>query len=196
MRRLRSLLVVLGLLALTASACAIPTQGSPSPVGSSKVPFGLLNPHPPTTTTTQPKPSSLVPVKVFFLTSGNQLQSVPRVVASPAPLSAIIDALLAGPTSAETTQGYTTAIPGNVALISATAQGNIVTVNMNTAFGEITGTNAELAVSQVVATVATENGLGTGVIFEIDGQRTSVPIANGSEVAGPVYLIEFLNTAP
>ncbi len=196
MRRRRGLLVVLGLLALTASACAIPTQGSPSPVAPSKVPFGLLDPPPPTTTTTQPKPSSLVPGKVFFLPSGNQRQSVPRVVASPAPLSAIIDALLAGPTSAETTQGYTTAIPGNVALISATAQGNIVTVNMNTAFGEITGTNAESAVSQVVATVATENGLGTGVIFEIDGQRTSVPIANGSEVAGPVYLIEFLNTAP
>ena len=67
---------------------------------------------------------------------------------------------------------------------------------MNTAFGQITGNNTELAVAQIVATVATENGLATGVIFEIDGQRTSVPIANGSQVAGPVYLIEFLNVAP
>ena len=59
---------------------------------------------------------------------------------------------------------------------------------MNSAFGQITGTATELAVAQIVATVATENGYGTGVIFEIDGQRTSVPIANGSQVAGPVYL--------
>ena len=46
---------------------------------------------------------------------------------------------------------------------------------MNTAFGQITGNNTELAVAQIVATVATENGLATGVIFEIDGQRTQRP---------------------
>ena len=31
------------------------------------------------------------------------------------------------------------------------------------------------------------------MIFEIEGQRTDVPIANGSQVAGPVYLLEFLS---
>ena len=196
MRPRAAVAALLGLLALAASACAIPTQGSPSTLPPSKVPFGLLDPHPPTTTTTQPKPSSLVPVKVFFLNATNGLTPAERYVDSPAPLSAVIDAMLAGPSNAETKQGISTAIPSNVALISATTQGNIVTVNMNTAFGEITGTDAELAVAQIVATVATQNGLGTGVNFEIDGQRTSVPIANGSEVAGPVYLIEFLNTAP
>jgi spore germination protein GerM len=92
--------------------------------------------------------------------------------------------------------GVVTAIPGNVTVLSTTTQGGVVTVNMNTAFGQITGNNTELAVAQIVATVATENGLATGVIFEIDGQRTQVPIANGSQVAGPVYLIEFLNVAP
>ena len=34
------------------------------------------------------------------------------------------------------------------------------------------------------------------MLFEIDGQRTSVPIANGSQVTEPVYLIEFLSIAP
>ena len=137
-----------------------------------------------------------MPVKVFFLNSSSQLQPVPRVVASPAPLTAIIIAMLAGPTTAETASGVFTAIPSDVAVLSTTAQGGVVTVNMNSAFGQITGTSTELAVAQIVATVATENGLGTGVIFEIDGQRTSVPIANGSQVAGPVYLIEFLSVAP
>ena len=55
--------------AVAAAGCAIPTQGAPSTIAPSKVPFGLLDPHPPTTTTTQPKPSSFVPVKVFFLNS-------------------------------------------------------------------------------------------------------------------------------
>ena len=31
-----------------------------------------------------------------------------------------------------------------------------------------------------------------GVLFEIDGQRISVPIANGSQVNSPVYLFDFL----
>ncbi len=39
-------------------------------------------------------------------------------------------------------------------------------------------------------------GLTTGVVFEIEGQRISVPIANGSLVAGPVYLLQFYNIAP
>jgi hypothetical protein len=165
-------------------------------VSPSKVPFDLLDPHLPTTTTTLPKPSSLVPVKVFFLTSNSQLTTVPRVVAAPAPLTAVITSLLAGPTRTETGQGITTAIPSNVAVISTTTAGGVVTVNMNAAFGAITGSSIELAVAQIVATVATEVGLNTGVVFEIEGQRTSVPIANGSQVSDPVYLIEFLSVAP
>jgi spore germination protein GerM len=182
------------LLAFVAAGCAIPTQSAPSTMSSSKVPFGLLDPHLPTTTTTQPK--SFVPVKVFFLNTTNQLASAPRDVAAPAPLSAVVTSLLAGPTKGETDQGLSTAIPSDVSVLSATTQDGIVTVNLSAAFGDITGNSIELAVGQIVATVATENGLNTGVVFQIAGQRTSVPIANGSQVNGPVYLIEFLSVAP
>ena len=71
----------------------------------------------------------------------------------------------------------------------------VVVVNMNSAFGQITGTDLSLAVGQIVATVAAAKGTGTGVVFEIDGQRTAVPIANGTEVSGPVYLIQFLSSS-
>jgi spore germination protein GerM len=188
--------LALVLTACAAAGCAIPTQSAPSTMPPSKVPFNLLDPHLPTTTTTLPKPTSLVPVKVFFLNASNQLTAASRVVAAPAPLTAIITSMLAGPTKAEITQGLSTAIPSNVSVLSTTTQSDIVTVNMNAAFGELTGNSIELAVSQIVATVATENGYDTGVVFEIDGQRTSVPIANGSQVTEPVYLIEFLPVAP
>jgi len=187
---------ILSVLALVATGCAIPTQSSPSVMPSSKVPFGLLNPHPPTTTTTQPKPSSFVPVKVFFLNSAAQLTPAVRYVAAPAPLDAIVRAMLAGPYSSESAQGITTAIPSDVAVLSVTPpQNNIVTVNLNDV-GTITGSNSELAVAQIVTTIVTASGVNTGVLFEIDGQRTSVPIANGSQVSTPVYLLDFLAVAP
>jgi spore germination protein GerM len=190
----RLLALVVPLLALLAAGCAIPTQGSPSTMSSSKVPFGLLDPHPPTTTTTtQPKPPSYVPVNVYLLNPSAKLTAAVRYVASPAPLDAIIRTMLDGPTSPETAQGITTAIPSDVALLSVgPPQNGIVTVNMNTAFGTIIGNATELAVAQIVATVVAATGSTTGVLFEIDGQRTSVPIANSSLVSAPVYLLDFL----
>jgi spore germination protein GerM len=192
-RRAAALGVLLAGVAFFVAGCAIPTQSAPSAMAPSKVPFDLLDPRLPTTTTTQPKPSSLVPVKVFFLNSSSQLTAAGRVVAAPAPLTAIITSMLAGPTRTETTSlGLTTAIPSNVAVLSATTSAGIVTVNLNAAFDAITGNSIELAVGQIVATVTSQTGNDTGVVFEVEGERTSVPIANGSQVNGPVYILEFL----
>jgi spore germination protein GerM len=186
--------LALATLAVVAAGCAIPTQSSPSTMGPSKVPFDLLDPHPPTTTTTtQPKPTSYVSVQVYFLNATSALTPVQRFVAAPAPLMSVLGALLEGPSSSDP-QGIVTAIPNNVKLLSVTTQGGIVTVNMNAAFGAITGNSIEEAVAQIVATIAMDQGNNPGVLFEIDGQRTSVPTANGSqsEPNAPVYLIEFL----
>ncbi|HSZ36298.1 MAG TPA: GerMN domain-containing protein [Acidimicrobiales bacterium] len=188
-------LAVLCLLPLVAFAagCALPTQGSPSAIPASRVPFHLLDPHPPTTTTTQPKPTSYVSAKVYFLNTNanNALTPTDRLVSAPAQLPAIITALASGPSSGESASGLTTAIPSDVTVLSAQETSpNVVTVNFNTAFGQIAGTATEQAVAQVVTTVVNEIGLGTGVVFEINGTHTSVPIANGSLVAGPVYLLD------
>ena len=181
-------------LAALAAGCAIPTQGSPSAIAASRVPFGLLDPHPPTTTTTQPKPPSYVGVKVYFLNenANNALTAADRYVSAPAALPDIISALVTGPSSGESASGLTTAIPSDVTVLSAVDNPatHVVTVNFNTAFGQIAGTATEQAVAQVVTTVVNEIGLGTGVIFEINGTHISVPIANGSQVAGPVYLYD------
>jgi spore germination protein GerM len=193
MRWRLSAAVVVAMLSCALAGCAIPTQGAPQTIPASKVPHSLLDPRLPTTTTTLPNPSSLVPVKVFFLNAANQLQPEGRVVQLPAALESILSSLMAGPSQLESANNVTTAIPDDVAVLSATTQGNVVTVNMNSAFAQITGSNTELAVGQIVATVAAASGNGTGVMFEINGQHTDVPIANGSQVSGPVYLLEFLS---
>jgi hypothetical protein len=69
----------------------------------------------------------------------------------------------------------------------------VVTVNFNDAFGQITGADAELAVYQIVATVVLAQGkLDTGVLFEIDGAPTSVPVSSGEQVPGPIYLSQVI----
>jgi spore germination protein GerM len=83
-----------------------------------------------------------------------------------------------------------------VEVLSVTTVGTTVTVNFNSAFADITGAATEIAVSQVVYTVATQNGIGTGVIFEIGGIRTSVPVASGAEVLGPVNALQFVTVPP
>ena len=194
-RRRRLAVVCMLPLAALAAGCAIPTQGSPSAIPSARVPFNLLDPHPPTTTTTQPKPSAYVGVRVYFLNTraNDALTPTDRLVSAPAQLPAIITALVTGPSSGDSAAGLTTAIPSDVAVISAAATSqNVVTVNFNTAFGQITGTATEQAVAQVVTTVVDNTSPGTGVVFEINGTHTSVPIANGAEVAGPVYLFDVI----
>jgi len=190
--RLRAVCAV-AMAALVLSGCAIPTQRNPSAIPSSHVPPALLNHQLPTTTTTQPKPA--VPVKIYLLNANHRLVAVTRVVQIPAPLKSVLIQLLGGPSRSDETSRITTAIPSNVKVLSVTETKSppVITVNFNQAFGQITGSFTELAVAQVVVTLVTQTGLNNfGVAFEIDGQTISVPVASGAQVAGPVYLLQFL----
>jgi len=195
MVRLRGALCAVLVCGLALAACGIPTQGQPSTISPSRVPLGLASPAGSgTTNDTQPNTKSEAQVTICLLTADNTLAPVHRFVPVPAPLNSIITALLAGPTQADENDGVYTAIPSDVTVLPATPpQGSVVTVNFNDAFGQITGADAELAVYQVVATVVTAQGkLDTGVLFEIDGAPTSVPVASGAQVSGPVYLSQVI----
>jgi spore germination protein GerM len=184
--------VLVGGLAL--AACGIPTQQQPSSISPGRVPVALVSPGGSGTATTQPNTKSEVQVTIYLLNADNTLAALHRFVQVPAPLNSIITALLAGPTQADENDGVYTAIPGDVAVLpAAPPQGSVVTVNFNDAFGQITGADAELAIYQVVATVVAAQGkLATGVLFEIDGQPTSVPVSSGAQVSGPVYLSQVI----
>jgi hypothetical protein len=177
---------------LLAAACGIPTQQQPVAISPDRVPLGLVSPTLPNTATTQPNPKSEVNVTIYLLQGPtNSLVARQRVVQIPAPLKSILTSLMAGPEVVETANGISTAIPNTVNVLSVTTRGSVVTVNLDTTFGEITGSDTELAVAQVVATVAAQNGANTGVLFQIDGEPISVPIASGALVPGPVTLSQF-----
>jgi spore germination protein GerM len=187
--------VLVGGLAL--AACGIPTQKVPSSISPSRVPLHLASPGSAGSTTTQPDAKSQVQVTVYLLNADNVLVPLHRFVQVPAPLSSIITAMLGGPTQTDENDGLYTAIPSDVAVLSVPpAQGSVVTVNFNDAFGQITGADAELAVAQVVATVVAQSKPETSVQFEIDDQPISVPISSGAQVSGPVLLWQVIPSSP
>ena len=184
-------LVVLASLVL--SACGVPISGAPSALPKSQVPNDLLSPVvPPSTSTTSP---AGVSETIYLVNPKQQIVSAQRFVPVPARLTAVLDALLAGPIAQETTQGYTSALTPGIEVLSLVSGPVNVTIDFNSTFGEILGQQQQLlAVAQVVDTVgtytATPSGV-KGVYFEIEGNPTNVPIATGAEVSGPVNSTQY-----
>jgi hypothetical protein len=198
-------------LALSAGAlagCGVAVSSGPVALPKSQVPNGLLSPNSP------PAPAhdsaTSVPVQVYLLGPADDVEAVQRSVPKPtqilnvpAQLKVVLDRLLAGPTPDEAAQGYSTAIPAQTAVLSTSvASGNngvVVTVNFNDVFGLVSGSAQVLAGEQVVLTVVGQiPGYTTGVLFQIDGVPTDIPVprANGALVPGPVTVLDYLPPTP
>lgn len=170
-----------GALALTAG-CGVPIDKGPTTLSRNSVPFGLLDPSAPSTTTTTPAPSPPeVTVPIFLLNANGHLASVSRDVPSPATLSTILAALVAGPTASESTAGLQSAVPAQTVVLSATITGQTATVNLAGTFGQLVGQNEIDAVAQVVYTATSVTGV-SAVTFELSGQAVDVPDSSGAEV--------------
>jgi hypothetical protein len=192
-RRLFALLVSSGVFL---AACGVPTSLGPRSIAKNQVPFGLLGPSAATPTTVPPSSSTLVPVQVFLVGPNPSLTAVTREVPVPAPLTAVLNALIAGPTRSETARGYSTAIPSGTQIISDQQVSGNVVMNFNATFGLVSGSAQVQAVAQIVFTIATQLQDSTGVLFEINGQPILIPIGSGALVPGPVYLLDFPSYLP
>ncbi len=193
----RLLRLLAGLLpaAILLGACGIPTDSAPQKLSRSSVPFGLLAPSAPITTATT-LPSTLeVPVQIFLVAPDGHLAAVTRDVPFPAPLSAVLSALVAGPTAPEAASGLETAIPSHADVLSANISGGIATINLSSDFSQLVGPTQIQAVAQLVFT-ATALPAVHGVSFELQGQKIEVPTGSGAEVPGPVDRTAFAALAP
>jgi hypothetical protein len=189
-------LVVAVVVALLAGGCGVATGGGPHPIPKSQVPFHLLSPEAPSTTTTTSPSEFTVPVTVYFVSSSQQyLVPAERSVAAKATLTTVLNVLLTGPTTLEADKGIKTAFSSDIRLLGVRLTTTVATVDFNRAFGQISGTQQVLAVAQVVYTVTGELGQDIGVQFEIAGQPTEVPTATGAQVPGPVHLLQYLALA-
>jgi spore germination protein GerM len=183
--------------AVVVSGCGISTAG-PKVVPRSQVPFGLLDPHSPTTTTTVPSKAAAQVLVYFVNSTSTNLIAEPRYLPVPGPsLDAVLNALVAGPSTSEIVNGVQTSIGSQVRVLGTSTSNGVATVNFNSAFGLITTPQTlKLAAAQVVFTVVHLLGPFVGVLFEIDGAAIGVPDETGASISGPVYLSQYASLAP
>jgi hypothetical protein len=184
MRKHRAPLVA-AVLALAMTGCGIPVTGQASSVPPHQVPFHLLSPTVPTSTTTTVPAAAFVAERIYLVNPNGILLPAARDVAVPAPLGAVLEALLAGPSRAETAAGITSAIPPGVKVLSLSVTGGTATLNLNQAFGAISPTSETQAVAQLVLTTTGQADIAA-VSFAIDGQPIAVPTASGASTKSPV----------
>lgn len=185
-------------LALTISSCGLSTDDEPQDLSADNVPFGLLDPREPTTTsspTTVPAATRTLPV--YLLDPDERLVAVERQISVPATVGKTIRALLEGATDDETDDGLRSAIPSAVELLGVQRRedGRTVVLDFSADPGFPQGAEGISAIAQVVFTATELEGV-SGVTFAFDGVPTDVPRGEGDITSDPLYRRDFPNRDP
>jgi spore germination protein GerM len=117
-----------------------------------------------------------------------RLRSVLRDVSTDA--SSILGSLFAGPNASERAAQLDTAIPSDAEVLSTRTVGQVLTVDMNDVFDELTPEGLRLAVGQIV-TSATELDGVRAVQLRIDGEPRVWPLGNGQLSDRPLTAFDY-----
>jgi hypothetical protein len=119
----------------------------------------------------------------------DRLEAVPRETGD-AP-SAIIDALLAGPSEDEFGIGFRSLLPAALrANDVALRTGGVLAVDLSAPILDIAGDDLPLALAQIVHSLTAVRGI-TGVLITVEGQATPWPLPSGELVEGPLTAYDF-----
>jgi spore germination protein GerM len=117
-----------------------------------------------------------------------RLRAVQRDVTT-APAS-VLASLFAGPNATERDAQLDTAIPADVELLGARPVGQVLTVNLNDAFDELTPEGLRLAVGQIVSTATEIEGVQS-VQLRIDGEPRVWPVGSGELTDRPLTQYDY-----
>lgn len=177
--------VVSAVLAL--AGCGVGAQPHAVVIPSGAIPSGLLAPP----ESSSPPPAVQTLTSTIYLVNNTQLVAVHRSRTQTATLHGLIDSLLRGPTDAESSAGFSTAINPSPTLNKVTVDVNgIATVDLSTSFGDIRGAEQVLATAQIVMTAVSFPGV-TAVQISLDGAPVSVPLADGTLSGDPLRASDY-----
>jgi hypothetical protein len=122
------------------------------------------------------------------LDAPQRLRSVQRDV--PTAPAAVLSSLFAGPNSSERDAQVDTAIPSDIELLAARPVGQVLTVDLNDVFGELTPEGLRLAVAQIVTTATEIDGI-QAVQLRVDGVPRVWPLGNGELTDRPLTKFDY-----
>jgi hypothetical protein len=167
-------LLLLVLMASVTASCGVPTDRSARRIDPDEVPFGLLSASP----TPEPSaPRGSERRQVFFVRDTG-LVGVSRGLAAPT-VTALIGALLGGPTDDESSRGLRTAIPAGTVLHGTQRAGDLVTLDLSDQLLQVRGAEQTLAIAQIVFTATAAPGVRS-VQLRLNGQSLQVPRGDGT----------------
>jgi hypothetical protein len=190
-KRVRGILLVLVGALLLSGCTLISTSNAPSVVPKGKVGFSLNKPTIPGTDNARVRFDTL---PIYFIDATGHLTPSSRLVASPLTLSSVIDELLVGPTKIERFAGYSTDVPKNFVLVSATLKGKLGIVDVATPLTVLSHENQILALGQLVLT-AYDAGVTEGIEITVAGTPALSLLPNGTRqlVATRADFVSLLN---
>ncbi len=181
----RCRMLAAGVVVILTSACGISAQSAPQPAVRNQLP-SVAVPQP-------PQVSSVVQVYVVqvYLVRDGRLVPVARSGRSTADA---ITSLAVGPTALDAEADLDTRIPPGALTLTAHHDGDVVDVDVTSAFARLPDHDRFLATAQLVWT-ATEICCATGVRVRLDNQALALPTDTGA-VARPVRRDDYRSVAP
>lgn len=196
MRRVIGLLLV-----FTIASCGVPRSSKVVEISKAELPTEL-NQQPTTTTTTTTvaedasaketqQPASEVlsePVELYYI-SDDRLVATTQSIVSPATISQVLAALIAGPPTGDNGLGLRSALATDLNAEIGISKG-VAQINTTAEFlTELSPIDQRLAIAQLVLTFTRRPGVGQ-VIFTVDGQNVAVPRGRG-DLAKPGTTVSF-----
>lgn len=181
-------------LLLALGACGVSTSDDLSTAGADDVPYDLLSPEVPTSTTTTEVRSETTTAAIWFV-AGERVVPLFRTVPAPADLEGLFAALAVGPTRSEARLGARSAVPADDGAIQARTDSRSAIIELPRGFADAAPREQLLGLAQLVFT-ATELGAIDTVGFEIDGVRVAVPRGDGSLTDAPLRRSDYAALRP
>ncbi len=177
MRRLR----ILGALALGAvllSGCTlVPTAAHPVVVARGAVPFGLLGKTIPGTNNGRVQ---FITQPVYIVDATGHLAPSSRIVPSPPTLDSVLHELILGPTTIESSTGYTSSLPKDLVILQATIKNGVGFIDLTTPLSTLPRAQEILAIGQLVFT-ARDVGATNGLEILVAGVAQGLLLPNGKK---------------
>lgn len=176
------------------AGCGVRSDESARDLSVGRVPYGLLE-DAPTTTTSAPTPA--VPrasVAVFFIKDDRMIKRV-REVNNPPTVAKALTSLLFGVQEGEIAEGVRSAIDPTASIQARALDAATYQVDLSAEFAKGTSSEQVLALAQIVYTATEFEGV-TAVRFTLDGVPIEVPTGSGSITSEPVGVDAFVAFAP